>query len=112
MLTTFSAMQKNNCTGWCLIILRLKDKKFMKRLNHTFVTLILKKNHVIKLVDFRPIILCNVLYKLISKIIADTLKVLLRHIILETQSAFVPRKKIADNILIAYKILHFLKMKK
>lgn len=71
-----------------------------------------KKNHVIKLVDFRPIILCNVLYKLISKIIADRLKVLLPHIILETQSSFVPRKKIADNILIAYKILHFLKMKK
>lgn len=40
-------------------------------LNHTFFTLISKKNQPMKVAEYHPISLCNILYKLISKIVAN-----------------------------------------
>lgn len=80
-------------------------------LNHTFITLISKKNHLAIIADYRPISLCNVLYKLISKVLANRLKVLLLCLISKSQNAFVPRRLITDNILVAYDVIHFLKRK-
>lgn len=54
----------------------------------------------------------NTIHKLISKTIANRLKIILPHIISNSQSAFVPERKITDNILIAYESLHFLRRKK
>ena len=59
--------------------------------------------------DFRPISLCNVIYKIVSKVIANCLKPFLNSIILEAQSAFIVDKLITDNILIAFESLHHMK---
>ena len=62
--------------------------------------------------QFRPIGLCNVTYKLITKILASRLRRLMPNIICPNQSSFVPGRQTADNILIAQEIIHPMNYKK
>ena len=78
-------------------------------LNHTFITLILKKKNPSLVSDYRPISLCNVLYKIFAKVLANRLKIFLNSVINENQSAFAKGRLISNNILIAFETLHCMK---
>jgi hypothetical protein len=75
-------------------------------LNRMNIALIPKIKNPVSITDFRPISLCNVIYKMISRMLANILKRILPHIISPTQSAFIPRRLINDNVLAAYETLH------
>ena len=65
-----------------------------------------------KMSDFRRISLCNVSYKIISKILTNRLKPILSSIISENQTVFIPDRLITDNVLVAFEIMHYLKKRK
>ena len=83
----------------------------LEDINKTCVVLIPKCANPKRMTEFRPISCCNVLYKIISKTMANKLKPLLCDIISENQSAFVPKRLITDNALIAFEIFHSMKRK-
>lgn len=84
----------------------------LKTLNQTFITLILKKFCPDNVNHFRPISLCNVIFKVISKILVNRLKPLMDCLITPFQNAFSKRRNISDNILIAHEIFDMMsKMK-
>lgn len=77
-----------------------------ENVNSTFITLIPKKSTPSRVSEFRPISLCNVMYKIIAKVLANRLKEVLPHIISSNQSAFILGRLISDNVLAAYETLH------
>lgn len=80
-------------------------------LNHTSVVLILKVKNPETPKDFRPISLCNVVFRIITKTIANRVKYILSDVISDSQSAFIPGRAIIDNAMAAFEIFHSMKKK-
>jgi hypothetical protein len=89
-----------------------QNHQLLHELNHTFITLVPKKSGSHSVHHFRPISLCNISYKIISKILANRLKKVLPKIISPLQSTFVPNMNIQDNSILAHELIHTFKNKK
>jgi ribosomal protein S17E len=68
--------------------------------NKIFITLIPKKNQPLTPMDYRPIGLCNLIYKIVSKFVANRIKDHLTDFICYSQSAFVAGRHISSNIFV------------
>ncbi|KAJ9536237.1 hypothetical protein OSB04_un000586 [Centaurea solstitialis] len=79
--------------------------RLAKELNHTLICLLPKSVNATSVSDFRPIACCSVLYKCIAKVIVERMKPYLGNLISNSQSAFIPGRKICDNILMAHELV-------
>jgi len=90
----------------------LQNGNFPTQVTYTNIVLIPKKDNPESMRDLRPISLCNVIYKVISKVLANRLKPFLSKCISQEQSAFVGGRSITDNVMVAYEIVHHMKCKR
>ncbi|KAH9307996.1 hypothetical protein KI387_035907 [Taxus chinensis] len=77
-------------------------KIVLKVINPTYIPLVPKKEEA----------LCNVLYKIITKVIAERLKTIINKVISLERGGFVPRRQIYDDIVLAQEALHSMDIKK
>lgn len=92
-----------------VVINYLNTSSIPSIINHTFITLIPKVKNPSRVSDFHSIALFNIIYKLISKVVANRLKKVLPYIISDSQNVFQLNKAISDNILVAFEMLHQMK---
>lgn len=90
----------------------LKTGIMPMNMNDTLVSLIPKVENPDMVSQFRPISLCNVCYKVITKAMTNRIKNVIRELIGPEQSSFVPKRQITDNIIVYQEVLHSLRKKK
>jgi len=83
-----------------------------KSLNATFLTLISKVNNPRIFGYYRPISLCNLCYKLITKVIANRIKPILSRSLSEEQLGYLKGRQVLDAIGTTHECLHSIKVKK
>ncbi|KAL0285129.1 UNVERIFIED_CONTAM: hypothetical protein Sradi_7182200 [Sesamum radiatum] len=76
----------------------------LKEVNATLISFIPKVGNPTSVTEFRPISCCNVLYKIITKILVQRMPSVLDLLISPSQNAFVPGRSIGDNILLAQEL--------
>ena len=73
--------------------------------NCTAVTLIPKAKNANKVGDYRPIACCTVIYKIISRVLAGRLQLVIGKVIDPAQSGFIPGRQMTENILLATELI-------
>lgn len=84
--------------------------RMLRKFNHTHIGLIPKVDNPRRMTQWRPISLCNVVYKIISKVLTNRLKKVIPHAVSLNQSAFVAKRQITDSILVVHEIRHSFKI--
>jgi hypothetical protein len=77
-----------------------------QKLNETLVCLIPKVGKPKLIQQFRPIGLCNTIYKAITKVLVNRLKPYLSDVVHPLQASFVPGRKASDNVILVQEIIH------
>ncbi|KAL0383830.1 UNVERIFIED_CONTAM: Retrovirus-related Pol polyprotein from type-2 retrotransposable element R2DM [Sesamum latifolium] len=80
--------------------------RLLKQVNSTLISLIPKISNPTVVAEFRPMSCCNVLYKVITKILVQGMRGILDSLISPSQNAFVPGRSIGDNILLAQELFY------
>ena len=79
--------------------------KLLKKINHSFLALVLKSNDASSLSEYRPISCHNVLYKLVTKVLSKRLELVKGKLISANQNAFLRGRQISDNTLSAHELV-------
>lgn len=96
---------------YSVVLDALEGKGLPPSLNDTFLVLLPKCDKPELPSQFRPIGLCNVAYKMITKAIVNRIKPIMPIVTSCTQSSFVPGRQITDNIIIVQEVLHTMRRK-
>ena len=83
-----------------------RDRKIPDYLIKTNIVLIPKIQGPETLGNYRPISLCNIVYKIVTKIIVGRIRLFLDQLIFPCQAAFVPGRRGVDNAIIVQEIIH------
>ena len=84
------------------------NRTILKVLNTSIISLIPKQDNAQTPDRFRPIALCNVVYKIISKVVPNRIKPLLPSLVSVEQSGYVEGKQILNNIIQAHEVVNSL----
>lgn len=99
--------------AFCTMVLEIfTNPGKVSQINDTLITLIPKVDPVVNIKNFRPISLCNISYKVITKILAHRLRLLMGTLVNPCQSSFIPHRQSRDNIILAQEIFHSMRAKK
>ncbi|XP_056697371.1 uncharacterized protein [Spinacia oleracea] len=101
---------KSDLCGFIVEIFR--KRSIPPELNSTNIVLIPKTDNPESIKNFRPISLCNTLYKVVTKIIVNRMKPFLGNLISPNQNAFIPNRGTDTNFIVAIEILHSMNNKK
>ena len=82
------------------------EKRVPRYLNETLIALIPKIQGPETLGNYRPISLCNIVYKIVTKLIVNRMRPLLDKIISPFQTAFVPGRRGTGNTIIVQELVH------
>ncbi|XP_021839984.1 uncharacterized protein [Spinacia oleracea] len=80
----------------------------LKNWNRTFLILLPKVLHPESVSQFRPIGLCNVIYKCIAKCLTHRMRLVLPSLISDTHNAFVPGRLMSDECLVAHELMSYI----
>lgn len=87
------------------VLSNLNSGHLLKDINKSSIVLIPKRDDPTVMDHFRPISLCNVIYKIVSKCITNRIRKVIKELVGPSQNAFVTGRQIADNIILAHEVL-------
>ncbi|XP_043697301.1 uncharacterized protein LOC122648107 [Telopea speciosissima] len=80
-------------------------------INATFISLIPKTDNTSSFTGYRPIALCNLFYKIITKVLSNRLQGVVGKVVSDNQSAFIKGRSIVDNILVCHDVVRGIEQK-
>lgn len=84
----------------------------IERLNHGIIALIPKVQGANVIQKFRPICLLNVSYKILTKLLAVRLGLIIDRFIAHTQTAFIKDRFIMEGVVLLHETVHEMKVRK
>ncbi|XP_043697429.1 uncharacterized protein LOC122648258, partial [Telopea speciosissima] len=79
--------------------------------NATFISLIPKTGDVTSFMGYRPIALCNLFYKIITKVLSNRLQGVIGQVVSDCQSTFIKGRSIVENILVCHDVVRGIEQK-
>ncbi|XP_022869849.1 uncharacterized protein LOC111389190 [Olea europaea var. sylvestris] len=77
----------------------------LKQINHTVIALVPKSSQAPSVGDYMPISCCNVIYKVITKILASRLRPILGDIVDQARVAFIEGRSMTKNIHLSQELM-------